>query len=161
MLSQDPNDFKSDGSAVDRLVSPQHHQSQNHRLGRNEFKVRGDLMPNVARNIFYASLDLDGRFKDDRQREYLLTIGMIETALNIEDVNHYASGNNVPETLVLETYNGERLVSARTFAKLKFRSSSISYSQTGREERPIHKCVYEGTLVESKYFQTYPESSEL
>lgn len=141
-----------ENSAFDQ---PQHKPRTPTRLSRNAFEVSGDLPDQVARNVFYATWDLDGRFMNDRQREYTLTLGYIETARNIRDVNHFAQGDTMPESVTIETFGGtsnEFVVSRRTFANLKFRNSSIGYSLPAKDERPVHKCVYEATLVSSEFF---------
>lgn len=135
---------------VSASVGPRKHP---HRLSRAAVSLNGDFSQYIANEILYAAFDLDARALDDKQNPYLLTIGFIETAANIAEVNAMAQRDYVPESITFTTRNQTNsIVSIRTFSNLKFRSSAVGYAVHANDERPVHKIIYTATLVDSQYF---------
>lgn len=130
-----------------------------YRLSRAAIEISGDMPKDVYEEVLYASFDLDARSLDDRTLPYLLTIGFIETTLNIDHVNALSQRDTVPETIVFTTRDEKgRVVSIREFGELKFRSSSCGYAKPAKIERPLHKIVYAGTLLSAEYFPVERDS---
>lgn len=135
---------------VSTSVGPRKHP---HRLSRANVSLNGDFSQQIANEILYAAFDLDARALDDKLNPYLLTIGFIETSVNIAEVNAMAQRDYVPESITFTTRNQEnRIVSVRTFSGLKFRSSAVGYAVHANDERPVHKIVYTATLESAEYF---------
>lgn len=135
---------------VSATVSPRKHP---HRLSRAAVSLNGTFSQYVANEILYAAFDLDARALDDKQNPYLLTIGFIETAANIAEVNAMAQRDFVPESITFTTRDQKNsIVSIRTFTNLKFRSSAVGYAVPAHDERPVHKIVYSATLESAEYF---------
>lgn len=135
---------------VSASVGPRKHP---HRLSRAAVSLNGDFSQYIANEILYAAFDLDARALDDKMNPYLLTIGFIETAANIAEVNAMAQRDFVPESITFTTRDQKNsIVSIRTFTNLKFRSSAVGYAVHANDERPVHKIIYTATLESAEYF---------
>jgi len=143
-------DKHSNDGIVSTTVGPRNHP---HRLSRAAVSLNGSFSQYIAHEILYAAFDLDARAMDEKQNPYLLTIGFLETAVNIAEVNAMAQRDYVPEFITFTTRDQKNsIVSIRTFTNLKFRSSAAGYAVHAKEERPVHKIVYTATLSEAQYF---------
>lgn len=122
------------------------------KLFRNGIALRGDVPDSVARQIFFANIDVDKR-NADRNRPHSFTVGITENLENLAIVNRMALGDVIPADLELLTEDAAgNFVSWRHFADLQFRSSSISYSVVGGRETPVHKITYDCVLADSWYY---------
>lgn len=122
-------------------------------LDRASFEVTGDISKVLRKSIRFVSFELAKR-NIERNRPYVLTIGLTENLLNNAELNALAQHDYVPETLALTTLDAKgNVASRRVFANLQFQLSTNGYATFAGHEVPVIKLVYDCVLCESEFRQ--------
>lgn len=107
----------------------------------------------IQKAVRYFSLELAKR-NLERQRQFSFTVGVTENLANIADLARFAEALDIPEELIIETWDASgRLASRRVLRDLQFQFSGNGFAAFASHEVPVVKLMYDCTLAESEYMQ--------